>query len=350
MGVKMKKVLLVLMTLLLLGLITSFYTGILPVAITDLFTAGNITIRNEVKLEDSAEEQLHIVFVTPLIDNEVWQGAKDGFEAAAKDYNFRGDWVGPSAIDIDEMIKQIKIAIAEKADGIITQGANPKAMAPVIMEAHEAGIPVVIVNSDIPDAPRLAYIGTDPKKLGNLGAEAILKKMGNTPIKVAYMTADLNIKIGLDMVAGYEEILQTAPGGYENLIVSEDRADLLNSIKLFEYILDAYPECNLVISVTGSGGVAAQTAVKEKGLTEEVTIMAIDDISQTLDGVKNGGIFGTMTQNFYRKGYQGAQWICEYVRNGKIPEQLLNDSGTMVVTKENIDTYQTEMMERDAWE
>ncbi len=314
-----------------------------------LFMASSCSSKSPVESVQTADNQLHLVFVAPLIDNPVWQAARDGFDEAAKDFDFRGDWVGPTAIDVDEMIKQIKIAIAEKADGIITQGTDPEAMVPVLEMAYEAGIPVVVVNSDIPGAHRLAYVGTDPKKIGNLGAEAILKKMGDTPVKAAYMTAALNTKVGLDMVAGYEEVLRNAPGGYEKLIIAEDRADLLNSIKQCENIFNTYPQCNLVVSVTGSGGVAAQTAAQRKGLAGKVTIMAIDDISQTLDGVRNGDIYATMTQNFYRKGYQAAQWICDYVRTGKKPEKLINDSGTMVVTQENIDTYKEDMMNPGSW-
>ena len=60
---------------------------------------------------------------------------------------FAGDWVGPANIDVDSMIKQIEIAIAEGADGIITCGLNPEAMVNVMKQADEAGIPVVLVNA-----------------------------------------------------------------------------------------------------------------------------------------------------------------------------------------------------------
>lgn len=321
----------------------------IAVLIIYLSVLAGCSQQNMPEASAGTEGQLHLVFVTPLYENQVWQAARDGFDAASGNFNFRGDWVGPTAIDVDEMIKQIKIAIAEKADGIITQGTNPEAMVPVLEQANEAGIPVVVVNSDIPDAPRLAYVGTDTKKIGNLGAKAILEKTGDAPIKAAYMTAALDYRIGIDMVAGYEEILKTAPGGYEKLIIAEDRADFLNSIKQFENIFNTYPECSLVVSVTGSGGVAAQKVVQDKGLSGKVTIMAIDDVAQTLDGVRNGDIYGTMTQNFYRMGYQAAEWICDYVRNGKMPERLINDSGTLIVTKNNIDTYKEDMMDPESW-
>ena len=152
-----------------------FFFVLAPLLLMLMASACNS--KSSVGSPQPADNRLHLVFVSPLIDNPVWQAAKDGFDEAAKEFDFRGDWVGPSAIDVDEMTKQIKIAIAEKADGIITQGTGPESMASVLEMAYEAGIPVVVVNSDIPGAHRLAYVGTDPKKIGNLGAEAILKKI-----------------------------------------------------------------------------------------------------------------------------------------------------------------------------
>lgn len=307
------------------------------------------TTEGNTEAPSTDEEELHLVFVTPLIAHPVWLIAKEGFEDAARDMNFRGDWVGPSVIDAEEMIKQIETAIVEKADGIITQGINPEAMVPVLEKCAEAGIPVIVTNSDIPDAPRLAYLGTDPNNLGSTGAKSILEKMGDTPIKAAYMTAVLDYKIGLDMVAGYEGILETAPGGYSKMTVAEDKGDMLTGVQQWENIFNTYPDTNVAVSVSGTAGAACAKVVQEMGLQDQVTIMAIDDIEETIDGINDGIIYATMTQNFYRKGYQAAQWIVDYIREGKEPAELLNDSGTMVVTKENVATYGENMKDPSFW-
>ena len=68
-----------------------------------------------------------------------------------------------------------------------------------------------------------------------------------------------------------------------------------------------------------------------------------------MDGIKNDSIYATMTQNFYRKGYQASQWICDYVRDGVEPPALLNDSGTMVVTKDFIASYGEDMKVPSSW-
>jgi ABC-type sugar transport system substrate-binding protein len=293
-------------------------------------------------------KQKHFVFVTPLIAHPVWLVAKVGFEAAAKDYNFRGDWVGPSIIDADEMIKQIEVAIAEKADGIITQGINPEAMVPVLKKADAAGIPVVVTNSDIPDAPRLAYLGTDPSNLGTLGAEAIVKKLNDQAPKVVYMVSVRDYKIVQDIVAGYRSVF-SKQAGYEEKAIVESKADMLTGISKWQDVFNTYPDINVAVCVSGEAGASCAKVVTEMGLQNKVTIMAIDDIDETLDRIREGVIYGTMTQNFYRKGYQASQWLLDYINNGKRPPKLLNDSGTMVVTKDNINTYATDMTKPETW-
>jgi ABC-type sugar transport system substrate-binding protein len=77
--------------------------------------------------------------------------------------------------------------------------------------------------------------------------------------------------------------------------------------------------------------------------------MGIDDIQETMDGIREGTIFATMTQNFYRMGYEPVMWLNDFVTKGTGPVNVVNDSGTMVVTLANIDTYNTDMRDPTKW-
>lgn len=76
------------------------------------------------------------------------------------------------------MAKLIDTAVAQKADGIITQGMVP---AEPVNAAIEAGIPVLVVDSDISDAEgRLAYIRREagsqyPHRLRGAGGSSELR-------------------------------------------------------------------------------------------------------------------------------------------------------------------------------
>lgn len=296
----------------------------------------------------NGEETLNITFVTPVIAHPVWLVAKKGFEEAGTEFNFNASWVGPSTIDTNAMISQIEIAIAEKVDGIITMGMNPEAMVPVMKQAEEAGIPVVVVNSDIPNAKRLAYLGTDPQNLGYMGAEAIANKMEGTPIKSAIMVSALDYKVGNDMADSYIARLEQEEG-FEMVIKEASNTDMLTAVQKWENIFSTYPDINVAINISGESAAACAKVVKEMGLTEQVLIMGIDDIQETVDGIAEGNIYGTMTQNFYRKGYQASQWLCEFIREGKEPAEVVNDSGTLLVTEENVDTYKSDMEKPETW-
>lgn len=292
------------------------------------------------------DTQKHIVFVTPLIAHEVWLVAKEGFDDACAAYGIRGDWVGPSVIDVEEMIRQIETAIVENVDGIITQGMNPQAMVPVLTKANEAGIPVVVVNSDIPDAVRLGYLGTEPVNFGKTGAKHILSVMGDKEINAAFMISQLDYNIGIDMINGYERELANATGGYKKVSTAVDKSDMMEAVTQWQNIFTTYPECNVAICVEASATAAAAKVVEEMKL--DVFIMGIDDTAEALDYIGKGIVDATMTQNFYRMGYEPVTWILDYLDNGEKPE-LLNDSGTTCVTKENLATYAEDMKAPETW-
>lgn len=300
--------------------------------------------------EKKGPEDLHIVYVTPLLASDVWLVSKEGFDAAAEDMGFTGDWVGPANIDVDSMIKQIEIAIAEGADGIITCGLNPEAMVNVMNQADEAGIPVVLVNagSDI-EAPYFAYIGTDGETLGSMAAEQVMDKLGDEEPQVIYVGSTITNSSVIDTTNGYKSVFEDV-SGYKELSMEENNDDLQTSVDLWQNLFTTYPEVNVCANVSPSGAVGAAQVAEEMKISDRLTIMSIDDTAEILDLIREGKIYGTMSQNYYRMGYQAAQWIVDYQTEGKEPENKINDSGTVFVNKDNVDTFGETLRDMSTWE
>lgn len=295
------------------------------------------------------EDQLHIVYVTPLVASEVWLVSKEGFDDAAAEFGFKGDWVGPIGIDIDAMIKQIEIAIAEKADGIITCGLNPEAMGPVMRQADAAGIPVVLINAGSQmDAPYFAYIGTEGEALGRMAAEQAMKYLGDKAPEVIYMGSTITNSSVIDTTNGYKEFFSTVPG-YKELTLAENQSDMNISFDKWQNLYVTYPEVNVAACVDPFGAIAANAIAEERGIRDQLVITSIDDIPQVLDAIKAGEIDFTMSQNYYRMGYEGARWIVEYLTDGTPPPAKINDSGTLVIDKSNVDTFGASLRDKSLW-
>lgn len=283
------------------------------------------------------EDPLHFVYVSPLLAHPIWLVSKEGFEQACEELGIQGDWVGPQNVSPEEMSKLVETAVAQKADAIITQGLVPAAP---VKTAVDAGIPVLVVDSDIPDVDRLAFLGKDVKKQAEVLYEEVKKKVGeDTEIKAAIQVAALNYLIATEQIDAIKEVFGQHPGGFEVVSIAESKSDKMKSTTEWENTFKAYPEINVAISLAAEAGPACANVVEEKGIRDQVFVFGVDDTEETLDLVRNGKMDGTVVTSFYNYGYQAAYWLYQHITEGKTPEQVVNDAGTLLVTLDNIDTY-----------
>jgi ribose transport system substrate-binding protein len=287
-------------------------------------------------------KKLNFVFVTPLVAHPVWDVARAGFEAAAKDMGFTGQYVGPQGIDPAEMVNQIELAIASKVDGIITMPIAPTAMRPVIKKAAEAKIPVVFVGSVDPESTSLAFVGTNEAELGKQGGSAIKAKFGSKPLRAIVLQSTMDASFAIKARDGYLAALKDYPD-FKMVLNESCNSDMQIAMQKFEAAFKAYPEINLVIGVCGEAGPAAAKVIKENKLQDKITVVAIDDVAETMALIKDGSIWGTEAQNFYKMGYLGSKILIDFITKGVKPAQYVNDSGSMFVTKENMDTYKASL-------
>ncbi|MEG0750579.1 MAG: substrate-binding domain-containing protein [Oscillospiraceae bacterium] len=292
---------------------------------------------------------LKFTFVLPMSANEIWGVAKDGFTDACAKYGVEAIVVAPTKPnDINEMNSLVETAIAEGVDGVITQAINPEGQAPAFAKLDEAKIPYCIVNSDAPDSNRLGFIGTGAQ-LGTVAGKFIVDNMGGKEIRVATALWAPSAVLAMAIRDAYYAEFEKNAGGYKEMVLIDTQSDQLKATTDYQTALATSPDINVSVNVCGFGAPAAMKAVEEAGLTGKVFIVGIDDIQETLDGIKNGTINATMTQNFYRMGYQPVMWMFEFATNGTKPASVVNDSGTLVVTKENLETYKQDMRDPTKW-
>jgi ABC-type sugar transport system substrate-binding protein len=84
---------------------------------------------------------------------------------ATRHYHWR-KWyyAGPQEFVPDQISQAIDQAVANKVTGIVLHGQSPETAA-AVDNAIAAGIPVIIVNTDIP-SNRLSFLGCNPYQAG----------------------------------------------------------------------------------------------------------------------------------------------------------------------------------------
>jgi simple sugar transport system substrate-binding protein len=138
----------------------------------------------------------------------VWTYFLQGAEQWAKD---TGHEVRTSfhSGDVPSQQEAVRAAITAKARGIVTSTPDPGSLTKVIAEAHAAGIPVVIMNTEDKTSGRDAYVGGDNVAIGHRWAQYLVDhgfvKQGDavwTPVEVPGATYGVLETQGIDSVFG----------------------------------------------------------------------------------------------------------------------------------------------------
>lgn len=288
--------------------------------------------------EETSAEDLHFVYVSPLLSHPIWLIAKEGFETACSELGIQGDWVGPQGISSEEMAQLVDTAVAQGADAIISQSICP--VTPLENAINE-GTKVLMVDGDLPDLEgRLAFLGKDLTKQAELMYEEVAKVIPeDEKIVMSIQCADLNNQFYVDQNEAVEEAFSKHPGGFELVNISLSKSDKATGTNEWLNTFNTYPEVNVCMNLAAEAASACVTASDELGITDDLVIVGVDDTEENLALLREGKILCTSVVSFWNYGYQAAYWLYQNITEGRVPEEVVNDAGTMMVTKDNVDNY-----------
>jgi ABC-type sugar transport system substrate-binding protein len=209
----------------------------------------------------------------------------------------------------------------------------------VIAKAMAAGIPVVTFDSDAPDSERVAYYGTDNRAAGRQQAEVMAEALGGKG-KVTLVTGSLVMEDLNERMEGVKEVFAEKYPDIEivDTIATED--DFAKALDVCEAMLRAHPDLDGVIVVSMTGSVAMPKVLADPAFADrgDLVVVGFDDFEDTLQGIRDGYILATMVQRPKQMGIYVIDGL--YALNtGETAESV--DTGIIVVTKDNIDTYKS---------
>ena len=241
----------------------------------------------------------------------------------------------------EQHISAIQTLIDEGCGALCLSTLDVPEVCTVINEIIEKNIPVIAVNTDIPNTKRICYIGSNYYKGGKTAAQLLSKLLDNTkqPLRIAVFTGSLNIKGHNERISGFIDGLKTYQVSHSVINIIEgfdnDEYVFLPALALF----DAHPEINCIyIAASCVAGVC--TALRQADMKlniKQIRIIVFDDLPETKQLIKEGLIDFTICQSPYRQGYQAVHTLFNYIldQNDRPEEQILMN--TIIKIAENID-------------
>jgi ribose transport system substrate-binding protein len=278
--------------------------------------------------------KLEIALVTKALDSEFWQRMKSGAEEAARaDGGVRLVVLAPAQeINIDQQVAILEDQILKRVAALAVAPAGVAEVVPVLDKARAAGIPVVIVDTDVPWPPRVSFIGIDNRLGGRMAGEFVVKAIAGKG-RVAVIRGVLGLATHEDRLAGFREAIVKAPG-VECVAVQPANSERALGMGVMENILTSHPELRAVFATNDQMALGAMEAIAARRLTGKIVLVGFDATREALRAVEAGQMSAVMAQYPERIGRRAIEEAIKAARRQPVEKYV--DIGTALVTRENV--------------
>ena len=296
-----------------------------------------------------------IAYVTNAVD-PFWNTAAAGVRAAEKEFGVECEVLMPpkGAIDQKRMVEGL---LARGVDGIAISPVDAKNQVDLINEAA-ARCPVITHDSDAPDSKRLCFVGMDNYKAGRAAGRLVKEALpdGGKVMLFVGRLEQLNAQQRRQGII--DELLDRPmqslgrlncdpPGkslGGGKYIVADTRTDNFDYARAKANAQDAMasmPDLACMVGLFGYNTPLCLEAAKEAGKVDKIKIVGFDEANAVLQGIIDGHIHGTVSQQPYYYGYESVR-ILKGLANGDksvLPADGFKEVPIVEVRQANVEKF-----------
>ncbi len=300
---------------LLLGLVTAYLVIELNAGL------GNISRNLASAVPSSEESQYRIAFIYQNNNAAFWNQIKKGAASASGEehvyVNFMEEIHGQELQTLD----YLRLAMDADYDGIIVQGEDER-MIPLIQEAWNAGIPSLMIASDLPDSGRLGYVGADNYRVGYVAGKTLVRSI-NPSVKPKFAVispltgSNLQMSVAESLkVFGFREAISSKKTVVP--IWEKSNPTLIDSLMVVRGLLQKYPDLNGIYATYPEGTQAAARVALERNAADRIQIIGHGDSPLIRQYLSDGIINTSIVESPYQMGYTAVQEMARYFREGRI--------------------------------
>ena len=280
-----------------------------------------------------------IYLISKSTSTEFWHSVFAGANAARAEYNVELTIRGPETEeDYLGQNRYIEEAIQNHADAIVFSAISYTENAPAIDAAAEAGIKIIVIDSDVNSSRVSARIGTDNIQAGRITAAAALDTDA-AHLSVGIVNFALVSRNGEEREIGLREELEK-DSRVEQIYTVNSLTDHDAARTSAISLLEEHPEINVLIGLNEPLGVGVAEASEKLELGGRVRVISFDSNIRCIDLLRSGAVSALIVQNPYAMGYLGVETAWKVLEGQSFrPDQLI-DTATSIITRENMFTVE----------
>jgi len=295
------------------------------------------------------DQGMHIAVIPKGTTNEFWQSIHAGAVKAERELQAEGidariTWKGP--IREDDREQQIQVV-----EGFLSQGVSGLVLAPLdssalvrpVEEARRAGIPTVVIDSDLDSDVQVSFVATDNYQGGVLAADRIASMLGGTgnALLLRYQEGSASTTA---RERGFLERLASAHPGIT--VISSDQyagATRDTAKRASENLINRFgADMHAVFTPNESSTAGMLLALQDVGRAGKVRFVGFDASETFVAAMRQGHLDGIVLQNPFEMGYRGVKIMAAHLRGESVDARI--DTGVRIVTPETLDSPESQLL------
>lgn len=260
---------------------------------------------------------VRIAYMPPATEFNYYMAIGEGIKTKAAELGVETFMLAPqSGSDIATQMKMLQDVTTQGVDAIILSTHDENAAAPLVKQAIDKGIAVVIVNSDIASFP------TPVNAVVGYGQRKGTKNLGEYAAKMVNGKANVGVLEGLPGYHSTERI-----GGFLDAFKNYPEMKIIATLptewnvetgnKAMMDMIQAHPEINLVVAANDYIAIGAAKAAEALG-RKDILIFGNDGDTTGLEDIAAGRWTATQNTTPFVMG-KVALMVAMDVLNGKFP-------------------------------
>jgi ribose transport system substrate-binding protein len=290
--------------------------------------------------EQKQQKGITIAVIPKGTTHEFWKSIHAGAVKASRELGVSIIWKGPlKEDDRDAQISVVEDFISRKVSGIILAPLDDLALREPVENAVRAGIPVVIVDSDLRSDVFVSYAATDNYLGGRMGARRLAEILGDRGRVIMLRCFEGSASSTareqgfLDEMAARQGIVVVSSNQYGG-------ATLETAYRASENLIGPLKGAGGTLTIDGiftpneSTTFGMLRALQDAGVAGKVKFVGFDSSTKLVEALRDGELHGLVLQNPFAMGEEGVKVMVAHLKGESVPRRI--DTGVFVATPENM--------------
>lgn len=282
---------------------------------------------------NGVSHKVKVAVIVKSTTSQFFKAVFSGANAASKEYNLELTFDGPeNEEDYLTQIKMMEKAIRDKVDVIVLSAIDYRKLVKSVEDAVEAGIQVVVIDSDVDSKKVHTRISTNNYEAGKMAGDTVLTIKENE-LHVGIVNFDVNTANGQEREHGLRKVLNND----ERVLSIEAinvQSDIDSSTQAAKDILLQHPDINVIVTFNEWTTLGVGYAIEQLGYKDRVSMIGFDNNPISIEMLEDGVVDALIVQNPFAIGYLGVEEAYRLSRGQNSKETIYTK--TVVITKENM--------------